>query len=115
MFWIYLSECGYVSFTDDRLNYCRQHPVNTTKDKNKKGINQKEDKKILDYILKKGYITLSEYKKNRKIYVRVMIFEMIEDKDLKKTLYSYWNFSTFEQIQLRIEAWIKKINTMLCR
>ena len=115
LFWIYLSECGYVSFTDDRLNYCRQHPVNTTKDKNKKGINQKEDKKILDYILKKGYITPSEYKKNRKIYVRVMIFEMIEDKDLKKTLYSYWNFSTFEQIQLRIEAWIKKINTILCR
>ena len=115
LFWIYLAECGKVVFTDDKLNYCRQHPVNTTKEKNKKGNNQKEDKRILDYILNKGYITQSEYDRNRKIYVRVMIFEMIENKDLKKSLYLYWNFSKFEQMQLYIEAWTKKIRNMMYR
>ena len=109
LFWIYLLETGDVSYIDEGLNHFRQHPVNTTKNKNKTGVNQREDKKILDYILQKGYIDQYEYQTCRKEYVRTMIFEMIEDRNLKKELFEVWEFGKYSQIKLRIEAWKRKI------
>lgn len=109
LFWIYLLETGNVGFVNEVLNHFRNHTLNTTKSKNKAGSNQREDKKILDYIFKKGYISYNEYEACKKKYVRTMIFEMIGDKDLKRDLYKVWEYGKLSQLMLRLEAWGRKI------
>lgn len=109
LFWIYILETGNVGFVNEELNHFRNHISNTTKSKNKVGSNQREDKKILDYIFKKGYVSHDEYEECKKKYVRTMIFEMIEDGNLKKELYEVWEFGKFSQIKLRLESWRRKI------
>ena len=109
LFWIYLLETGNVGFVDEELNHFRNHTSNTTKSKNKTGVNQREDKKILDYIFQKGYINKEEYEACKKKYVRTMIFEMIEDESLKKELYGVWEFGKLSQLKLRIGALGRKI------
>lgn len=109
LFWIYLLETGNVGFVNEELNHFRIHTSNTTKSKNMAGSNQREDKKILDYIFKKGHLNYNEYEACKKKYVRTMIFEMIEDKDLKRDLYKVWEFGKLSQLMLRFEAWGRKI------
>lgn len=109
LFWIYIAEQGNVIFIEKPLNLFRTHPNNSTKKNGASGINQREDKLILDYLLNKQYITLEEFKLCRETYVRVHIFEMITDKVLKQELYKVWNYSWIDQQKLRLKAWKTKI------
>lgn len=56
LFWIYLSEFGDVSIVRKRLNIFRLHDNNSTSKYYYYGINQIEDKKILDYLCRKRYV-----------------------------------------------------------
>lgn len=109
LFWILLAEKGDVAFVEKPYNYFRAHPNNTTKKFNTNGVNQKEDKLIFDYISKKGYIAKDEIPAIVREYVRIHIFEMINDKKLKKELYKIWNFSLWAQLKMCSEYWLKKL------
>ena len=106
----FLAERGDVYFVEKPLNYFRQHIKNTTKSCNQSGINQIEDKKILDYIYNKGYLTKKEYKKVVREYVKFHIFQMVTDKKLKSKLYKIWHFDLFNQMSLKIESWYGRFN-----
>lgn len=110
MFWIEMAEQGDVAYARMGLNKYRMHPANSTKKFGATGINQREDKKTLDYLLRGKYITPLEYKKCADIYVRVHIFEMITDKKLKKDLYKVWNVSAFRQFLYRVKAWRRRLS-----
>lgn len=110
LFWIYLSEKGDVCFVDKTLNYFRQHIGNTTTSCNASGVNQKEDKAILDYIFSKGYLTQQEYRKVAREYVKFHIFQMVTDKKLKRELYKIWHFGVLNQMTLKIESWYGRFN-----
>lgn len=110
MFWTEISEYGKVAVVNEWLNYMRSHPANSTKRYNIDGTNQREDKKILDYIFSKGYISPDEYKEQKREYVKVLVFQMITDKKLKKELYKVWDFGKWEQFTLKLEAWIQKLS-----
>lgn len=109
MFWTEISECGNVAVVNEWLNLMRFHLNNSTKKFNSDGTNQKEDKKILDYILNNGYITSKAYKHLRHDYVKVHIFEMLTDKQLQQKLYSYWGFTKWNLFCLKLEVWSAKI------
>lgn len=109
LFWIYLAEQGTVSYLEKGLNHFRTHLSNTTNKKNLDGTNQREDKKILDYIFTRGYISAKEYSDCSWKYVRVHIFEMLTDKKLKNQLYKEWGIGVFGKLRLRLEAWTRKI------
>ena len=109
LFWIFLAEKGDVAFVEKPYNYFRVHSSNTTKKCNKNGINQKEDKLIFDYICQKGYILKDEIPSLVREYVRTHIFEMVTDKKLQQELYKTWGFTRFQQLSLRISAWIHNI------
>ena len=108
-FWIEMAEKGNVIFVDKPLNLFRLHSNNSTKKYGATGINQREDKVINDYILQQGYITRQEYLDCKKQYVRVHIFEMIEDRKLKNELYKVWGVSRMDRIGMRFNAWLRKI------
>lgn len=114
LFWTEMAEQGDVAFVEKPLNLFRTHTNNSTKKFGTTGVNQREDKVILDYILSKGYITPKEYEQCRKQYVRVHIFEMITDPALKQELYHVWEWNRWQQFKLRLEAWGRKIKKRTC-
>ena len=109
MFWIEMAEQGDIAYSSIGLNKFRLHLSNSTKKFGESGVNQREDKKILDYLLQGKYITPLEYKECADIYVRVHIFEMITDKKLKKDLYKVWNVGIVRQFFYRVKAWRRKL------
>lgn len=115
MFWTEIAECGDVAIIDERLNHYRKHDSNTTKSGFAQGINQRESRIVLDYILERKYISYKEYKTIRKEFLRKFVFELIEDKQLKNDLYDYWQFNQTERISLRLNAWIKRAEGYLKR
>lgn len=114
MFWTEMAEQGNVAYVEKPLNHFRMHQGNSTKKNGSTGINQREDKLILDYIFSKQYITKAEYRQCWKQYVRVHIFEMITDHKLKKELYHVWGCNLWRQMQLRLEAWERRIKKTIC-
>lgn len=109
MFWTLISEHGSVAIVEKRLNYYRKHNANVTEGGFKKGINQKETKIILDYILEKGYIDKEQYKLIRRRYLKGAVFELLEDDKVKKDIYNYWGYNALQVFSLRLEAWIQKL------
>ena len=108
MFWTLISEQGDVAVVNERLNHYRKHGENTTSYGFHHGINQRETKIILDYIYNKGYISRETYKEIRHKYIKKNVFELLEDKRLKKEIYKYWGFGFFDQLSLRLEAYKQK-------
>ena len=115
MFWTEISECGKVAVVNEWLNLMRFHPNNSTKRNNRDGINQREDKKILDYIYNNGYITHKEYQSLKKTYVKIHIFQMLTDPVLKSELYKVWEFGKTDVLFLKVDAWYHKIKSYLRR
>ena len=108
MFWTLISEQGDVAVVGDRLNHYRKHGENTTAYGFQHGINQRETKLILDYILGKGYIDKVIYNDIRRKYLKKFVFELLTDKKLKQEIYKFWGFGLFEQLSLRFEAFKNK-------
>lgn len=113
LFWIEISEHGKVTVVNEWLNYMRSHANNSTKRFNHDGINQIEDKQILDYIREKGYISPKRYQQLKHDYVKAHIFEMLTDKPLKQKLYAIWGYNIWDQLSLRLEAWFSKVCKMI--
>lgn len=113
MFWTEICECGDVVVVNEWFNMMRVHDTNSTKSFNQDGTNQREDKKVLDYIYNKGYISQKKYDHLRHDYVKVHIFEMLTDKQLQQELYAYWGYSRRNQFSLRLESWLAKMFKMI--
>lgn len=113
MFWLELSQVGSFVYSKDGVDHFRRHTNCTTNKSQKSGINQREDKLIFNYTLSKFQPSQKEIKTYVKTLVRTRIFEMVEDKKLKKELYKVWNFSRWQQMELRLEAWGQKLVGLL--
>lgn len=109
LFWTEIIERGDVAVVNEWLNFMRNHPNNSTKKFNYDGTNQKEDKRVLDYIFDKGYINHNDYQQLRHDYVKAHIFEMLTDKQLQRQLYAYWGYGRWNQFSLKLEAWFAKL------
>lgn len=109
MFWMLICEHGDVYVAEERMNHYRKHGMNVTDRSFLKGINQKEAKRIMDYIIEKGYINRKTYNEIRDNLLKKYVFEFITDKSVQKDVYAYWNYSRFQQFLLRLDAWKRKI------
>lgn len=99
MFWVEMAECGTIAYVDEPLNFFRQHQNNSTNRNYQLGINQREDKIILDYILKKGYITKEKYDLCRSIYIKTKVFP-VTNKFLRYHLLKIWEPNFIRRFQL---------------
>lgn len=113
MFWTLISEQGDVAVVGDRLNHYRKHKTNTTKSGYERGINQREQKNILDYILKRGYIDKKEYKNMRYHIMRYGVFELLQDEALKQVIYRHWDFGPWEQLLMRLNIFTENTTAKL--
>lgn len=113
LFWIELAEKGNVAFIDRTFNYFRQHQDSTTQKLTRSGLNQIEDKRIFDYICEHGYLSKHEIRFYRKETMRINVFELHGDKSIRRKIYKAWNFSKYEQMELKFDAYIKKIKKLI--
>lgn len=113
LFWIELAEKGNVAFIDKTFNFFRQHHGSTTQKLTRSGLNQIEDKRIFDYICEHGYILKHEIRFYRKETMRINVFELHGDKSIQKRIYKAWGFSKYEQLELKFDAYIKKIKKLI--
>lgn len=60
LFWIYISEIGNVTYIPDILNFFRMHDFNTTSRLAKSAINDIEQRRIVDYLKKKGFYSFKD-------------------------------------------------------
>ena len=110
MFWTLISEHGNVAIVGERLNFYRKHMTNVTGAGYLQGLNQRETKDVLFYLLDKGYITQKEYKRIRRGYLKSAVFELLKDKSLQNEIYNYWGYNRLQIFSLRLEAWIRKLS-----
>lgn len=103
MFWTEVSEYGKIAVVNLWLNCMRSHPNNSTKRNYLQGINQREDKLILDYIYNRGYISKKEKKKISYKYVRTYIYRYLTDPILKNDLYKYWEYGFWDKLMIKIK------------
>lgn len=90
LFWTKISEKGSIAYVNEPLNYFRQHDNNSTDRNYKTGINQIEDKSILEYIYNKKFISEQEYANIRHYYISNFVIEWIEDKVVQKKIFNLW-------------------------
>lgn len=97
MFFAQIAEYGNVAIYDKQLNHYRQHGDNTTNMNFVKGINQREDKKIMDYLCSKGYADPIITKQRCFYYIENFIYLYpIESWKLKKEIICLWDGSLKE-------------------
>ena len=99
LFWVEIAECGNVVMVNKALNYQRLHGCNSTKRFNTTGVNQKEDKQILDYIFKNGYITKMEFfcRKIQYAYDQILFWDY-ENENIKADIIKFWKLSRFDML-----------------
>lgn len=120
LFWIEMAERGHVSIVKKKLNYLRQHPNNSSKQFYATGINQKEDKLILDYIYQQGHISkISFWGHTIKYADSRILFWKFENKQIKKDVIKYWYLNYFDilcvYIYHRYHYLYSKLNKMYYR
>lgn len=99
LFWIEIAERGNVSIVNEPMNYFRQHPNNSTKRFYAMGVNQREDKFILDYIYQKGHISGSVYFLRKIQYANShILFWNFENRSIKNDVIKFWHINIFYRI-----------------
>ncbi len=100
LFWVEIAERGNVAIANKPLNLFRQHSDNSTKNNYENGINQKEDKIILDNIYRRGYISLYEYNIAKDKYANLHVFHYKDFKNdqIRDELMRLWKLSFFDRL-----------------
>ena len=104
LFWIYLVSKGYVTYTNEPLNYFRSHETNTTRKGAAIGLAQKEKKKIVDYLVKEKYIEIKVFMQIRKREIKKIFFgtEFIDSQN-KHDLLRMWDVNVVEYFDLYLK------------
>ncbi len=106
-FWILIAEHGNVAITHTPLNLFRQHGDNTTKRTFLQGINQKENKLILDYIINKGYISKKQAIKSSFPFKKKFVYEFVfANKKTKHELIKLWDGNYYYYFKYLVSKFI---------
>lgn len=114
LFWIEIAEKGNVAIVNKPLNFFRQHPNNSTKRYYADGTNQKEDKKILDYIYCQGYISCPAFIKCKSEYAKKRVLSWDFDNDqIRQEVIGLWHLTLFERLWVLLYQQVKIIIRLL--
>lgn len=112
LFWILMAENGKVAFVEKPYNYFRTHSNNTTKRLTGNGLNQIEDKRIYDYLCRKNLIPQNERRYYLKETMRINVFQLHTDKAIQQKIYKAWNFGKWQQVELRLESYVRRLRLL---
>lgn len=99
LFWTYIAEKGGVAIVNKRLNHFRQHYTNSTIKYYNIGVNQTEDKKILDYIYRKRYISKLKYYYCKIDYIKSLVVDYeFQNYEVKNRIYGIWEINLIDCI-----------------
>ena len=99
LFWICICRRGRISMVNEGLNYFRKHTINITEKAKCNGIQQIENKRVLDYLISKKMIGWWEILKLRNFNCyRFSYFINFDDEDTKHRVLDAWHFSSWYYI-----------------
>ena len=94
LFWIEIAEKGNVAIINKPLNYCRRHGSNVTNKNITSGLLQREDRRIMDYLVKRGHLSFWQQKWYSAEYIYGnILFRELESQNLRRELLDLWNYS----------------------
>lgn len=103
LFWVYISEFGDVSIVRKRLNIFRLHNNNSTSRYFYYGINQIEDKKILDYLCQKGYVGRFMQLVSRIRYCNSQVVgRAFATEDIRDNVEKCWSLTKPERMLIKV-------------
>lgn len=94
LFWIYMAEKGDVVYVNEALNYFRQHENKVSPRKFRDGTSLKEEKKIFNYQVKKGYLKGLKKINALNLYKTKIQTSDFENEHVREELISLWQFNT---------------------
>lgn len=116
LFTIEMALRGQIYYLNKPLNFYRFHNNNTTKREITNGHGELEIKNLYDFLLNRNYITLKQYKHQRKRRLKKITFSDL-DKEIKKVVLNYWSITYIERTCMRlliiynsILVFLKKVN-----
>jgi len=93
LFWIEIAEKGNVAIVNKPLNYCRRHGNNVTNTNITSGLLQREDKKIMDYLVACRLISYWQEQWYSAEYIYGYIFlQKIESQEIISDLLRRWKY-----------------------
>lgn len=99
MFWIEIAERGNVAIINKPINYCRRHNTNVTNNNWSKGIIQREEKQIMDYLTNRKLITNCQFQLLSASYIyNHILLQSLNSKELKKQLLQLWDYNLLKKI-----------------
>lgn len=116
MFWTLIAERGPVSVVAERLNWYRKHSTNVTATSFLRGVNQREAYTVMSYILSRGYISVEEFRRLRRDYLRHFVFELIASPSLQCDIYRAWGLPPrLTRLAFKAEAWWRRLRAVAWR
>ena len=100
LFWLEMSEHGYVGIDYHKLNYCRFHTNNSTKRHYYEGINQREDFRTLNYIKDRGYVSEKQYNRIKRNYVRWNVVSSKLSSKHRIEVLKLWNLRLSDLLEI---------------
>lgn len=117
MFWIELAEHGKVSIINEYLNFCRRHGSNVTEKNISTGVLQREDKQVMDYLVRKKLISRLRCLQASSRYVYGHIYKYnFDQSQLREELMKVWEVGLCRKIYLRLldlKVFLSKIKTKI--
>lgn len=93
LFWIEIAEKGGVTIVNKPLNYCRRHGNNVTNKNIASGLLQREDRRIMDYLVEHHFISYWKEKWCSAEYVYgYILLQEFESMETRADLLSKWKY-----------------------
>ena len=114
LFWILIAEHGNIAILHTPLNLFRQHGNNTTQRTFQLGINQRENKLIIDYIIRKGYISKDEAVSASFRFKKNFVYDFtFSNKKIKYSLIKLWDGNYYSYFYYLVNKNLKGFKSII--
>lgn len=101
LFWIRISECGKVCYTNRALNSYRLHSRSTSSSSTN-GVGLREMHEIYEWLLKNGYLNENQFQQCKFDNLNMISSLDVLSHDVKHELFQMWNATPREMIAIRM-------------
>lgn len=115
VFWLQLCLKGNVSFLNTPLNYYRWHGNNTSIQEADSGKQEKENKRVYDFLFRNGVIDEKQYLSIRKMKLFFILYNQKFDNKLKRELLELWDCNNRILIEIKVKKEFDRVKCLLGR
>lgn len=97
LFWIYMAEKGDVIYINKIINYFRQHDNKVSPRRFRDGTSLREEKRIFDYQVQKGYLTGLRKYNSWNLHAQKVMTGVFDNENIRETLKRIWGIENINK------------------